>query len=136
MKMRLSLALFSFLSLAASSFGFVPMTVPSLQLSSQRSPLFMSDPGDAPSDTTSDDDNIFTVTATKVMAQVNSTEALVNSMLSQLELTKEISDEKRAEINEKCLELEKMNPTPNPTMSPLLNGVWEVSLNGCGSAKC
>lgn len=83
----------------------------------------MSDPGDAPSDTSTDD--VVTVTATTVTSSSSNT-TLINSLLNQLEINKEVSDEKRAEINEYCLQLEKTNPTSNPTMSPLLNGVWEL----------
>lgn len=118
-KMRLSIALLS-LATAATGFSVVPKSF-SRGLKSR---LFMSDPGDAPSDTSSD--SVFAVTATTVTSSTNSSESLVNNILSQLELNKEISDEKRAEINEACLALEKTNPTTNPTMSPLLNGVWEL----------
>lgn len=39
----------------------------------------------------------------------------------------------RAEINEYVLALEKVNPTPEPASSRLLNGVWEVKSTGFGS---
>ena len=36
----------------------------------------------------------------------------------------------RSDVNEFVLELEKMNPTPNPAQSPLINGVWEIVYTG------
>mmetsp|Transcript_30608 Transcript_30608/g.55405 ORF Transcript_30608/g.55405 Transcript_30608/m.55405 type:complete len:295 (-) Transcript_30608:100-984(-) len=119
--MRLSVALIS-LATVASGYTVAPSAPSSTAHRRSVKPIFMSDPGDAPSDTSSDD--VFTVTATTVTP--TKSPSLVNSMLSQLELTKEISDEKRAAINEACLALEKTNPTENPAMSPLLNGVWEL----------
>lgn len=118
--MRLSIALVSALATTASA--FVPMTKTTISRGFNK-PLFMSDPGDAPSDTSTDD--VVTVTATTVTSSSSNT-TLINSLLNQLEINKEVSDEKRAEINEYCLQLEKTNPTSNPTMSPLLNGVWEL----------
>lgn len=36
----------------------------------------------------------------------------------------------RSELNEYILQLEKLNPTEDPALSPLLNGVWEVISSG------
>jgi len=36
----------------------------------------------------------------------------------------------KAELNEYILKLEKLNPTEDPALSPLLNGVWEVVSSG------
>jgi hypothetical protein len=38
----------------------------------------------------------------------------------------EVSESERATTNEVLLKLEALNPTENPTSSPLLNGVWEL----------
>ena len=38
----------------------------------------------------------------------------------------ELSSETRSAINEALLKMERLNPTENPTTSPLLNGVWEL----------
>jgi hypothetical protein len=38
----------------------------------------------------------------------------------------DVSGETRTAINEALYKLEALNPTPQPTMSPLLNGVWEL----------
>ncbi len=55
-------------------------------------------------------------------------EALVSSVIDTLPLPAlgEVSKETRTAINEALLKLEAMNPTLNPTTSPLLNGVWEL----------
>jgi len=45
----------------------------------------------------------------------------------------------RSELNEYVLQLEKLNPTEDPALSPLLNGVWEVVSSGnllCFEAYC
>merc|ERR1712154_327131 len=42
----------------------------------------------------------------------------------------DVSTETRATINEALYKLEASNPTPKPTMSPLLNGVWELKYAG------
>jgi hypothetical protein len=77
-----------------------------------------------PSDTSSDSD-ILTVESEPYTPTEG--EAMVTSVLDQLPATiMEISGEKRSSINEALLKLEHLNPTPNPTMSPLLNGVWEL----------
>ena len=41
-----------------------------------------------------------------------------------------ISKEARAKINEALLKLEALNPIENPTLSPLLNGVWSLRYSG------
>ena len=41
-----------------------------------------------------------------------------------------VSDETRSAINEALLSLERLNPTPDAAVSPLLNGVWELKYVG------
>jgi hypothetical protein len=41
-----------------------------------------------------------------------------------------VSKETRAKINEAILKLESVNPTEDPTSSPLLNGVWSLRYSG------
>lgn len=57
-------------------------------------------------------------------------ESLVNSILNELPDSlvsgAGLSKDARAKINEALLGLEAMNPTKNPTSSPLLNGVWSL----------
>jgi hypothetical protein len=69
-----------------------------------------------------------------VATQVFKPEALVNNVLDlmprSLSLVGEVSSETRAAINELLLKLEASNPTPEPTISPLLNGVWELRYAG------
>jgi hypothetical protein len=59
-----------------------------------------------------------------------SNENLINSVLNELPLTLpssgDLSKEARGKINEALLSLEALNPTEQPTESPLLNGVWTL----------
>ena len=85
------------------------------------SQLFMSEP----SDTSSDSEDVLTIDSEPYIP--TESEALVTSVLNKLNgLSADVSTEARSAINEALLKLESMNPTDNPTMSPLLNGVWEL----------
>ena len=54
-------------------------------------------------------------------------ETLVTNVLDLVpDMLGEVSESERAKLNEVLLKLEAMNPTENPTMSSLLNGVWEL----------
>ena len=84
-----------------------------------------------PSDTSSDyyDDEIVEIASesynpTPAEAVVNSIMDLIPSSLG------DISEEKRSAINEALLKLEALNPTKEPTLSSLLNGVWELRYVG------
>lgn len=44
--------------------------------------------------------------------------------------TTALDDGTRAQVNEIILELERSSPTPQPTQSSLLNGVWTIQLPG------
>mmetsp|Transcript_2735 Transcript_2735/g.3689 ORF Transcript_2735/g.3689 Transcript_2735/m.3689 type:complete len:303 (-) Transcript_2735:102-1010(-) len=44
--------------------------------------------------------------------------------------TAEVSSETRAAINEALYQLEKLNPTKETTVSPLINGVWDLKYAG------
>ena len=82
---------------------------------------FMSEP----SDTSSDSDDVLTIDSEPYIP--TESEALVTSVLDKLSgLSADVSTEARSAINEALLRLESMNPTENPTMSPMLNGVWEL----------
>mmetsp|Transcript_1243 Transcript_1243/g.1762 ORF Transcript_1243/g.1762 Transcript_1243/m.1762 type:complete len:296 (-) Transcript_1243:65-952(-) len=86
--------------------------------------VLRSEPSDSSSDSYSYED---AVTVESEPYTPTETEALVTSVLDKLpSLTGEVSSETRTAINEALLKLEAMNPTPDPTMSPLLNGVWEM----------
>jgi len=94
---------------------------------------------DSPSDTSGDpyydDDEIVTVESEQFAP--TESEVLVTSVLDLIPTTVGLapSEEKRAEINEVLLKLEALNPTPQPAMSPLLNGVWELNYAGLYSSK-
>lgn len=92
-------------------------------------PRYMSD--SQPSDSSSED--LLTVTIENEPYTPTETESLVTSVLDELpsSLTSgDVSRETRASINEALLKLEALNPTKSPTMSPLLNGIWELRYSG------
>jgi PAP_fibrillin len=58
-------------------------------------------------------------------------EAMVSNMLDLMpKALGDVSDETRTAINEALYKLEALNPTKAPTVSPLLNGVWELRYVG------
>lgn len=78
-----------------------------------------------PSDTSSDSEDVLTIDSEPYIP--TESEALITSVLDRLSgLSGEVSAESRSAVNEALLKLEAINPTTNPTMSPLLNGVWEL----------
>jgi len=92
----------------------------------------MSDMSDEfPSDSSTED--IVDVESETVEPTVN--EGIVNSILGDIipdegKPVTSVSKEARAQINEALLKLEALNPTENPTSSPLLNGVWSLRYSG------
>ena len=124
------------LSLLALSHGFAtvrPVTSISSNnnnnkaRSSQR--LFMSEPSDTSSDSEEDLDY---VTVESEPYEPTAEEALVSNVLDLMPTGTlgEASPETRNAISEALYKLEAVNPTSNPTMSPLLNGVWELRYAG------
>jgi hypothetical protein len=109
--------------LAASVAGFAPSF--SRHRSHVMAPRFSE-----PSDTSSDpDDSILTVDSEDYEATPE--EALVSSFLDLMPSSlSETSSETRAKINEALYKLEKLNPCKEPTLSPLLNGVWQLKYVG------
>lgn len=89
-------------------------------------PLFMSD--DQPSDSSSE--NMIDVETEPF--EPTAAETLVTSILDEIpsNLLEDVSKETRSSINEALLKLESMNPTEDPTTSPLLNGVWLLRYSG------
>ena len=89
--------------------------------------LYMSEP----SDTSSDDDYVIVESEEYEPTREEST---VNSVLDLLPTSSSLGGavdaSTRSAINEALYKLEAMNPTKNPTMSPLLNGVWELRYVG------
>lgn len=100
-------------------------------LSSSSSSLRMSEPSDTTPD--DDDDDEFVITIEGEEYEGTPEEALVSNVMDLMPDTigVEVSAETRAAINEALYKLEAMNPTKvSPTMSPLLNGVWELRYAG------
>lgn len=99
----------------------------------------MSMDDDSPSDTSSDpfydDDEIVTVESEEFTP--SESEVLVSSVLDLIPTSVGLapSEEKRAEINEVLLKLEALNPTSQPAMSPLLNGIWVLNYAGLYSSE-
>lgn len=94
----------------------------------QSSTLYMSD--DFPSDSSVED----VVDVESAEYEVSKSESIITSILDVLpsgnSAVVSISKEARTSINEALLKLEAMNPTPQPTTSPLLNGVWSLRYAG------
>jgi hypothetical protein len=87
----------------------------------------MSEPSDTGGDPfyDVDDDEIFTVQSEDFIPSDN--DSLVTDVLDLVPGNfGEVSESQRAIINEVLLKLESLNPTKEPTTSPLLNGVWEL----------
>ena len=95
---------------------------------------------DAPSDTSSDGDDEF-YQYQDIMADVESDaqgdfgdggQTLVSNVMDLVpsNLGEQVSSETRAAINEALYKLEALNPTKEPTVSPLLNGVWSLRYVG------
>jgi len=86
-----------------------------------------------PSDTGSDDWDYFddVVTVQSEDYEPGSREASVSSMMDLIpDQLGEVSSETRTAINEALYKMEALNPTSEQTMSPLLNGVWELQYVG------
>lgn len=91
------------------------------------SSMLMSEPSDTSSDWGEDD--VLTVESEDY--DPTDAEALVTNVLDLMPDTLgEVSESTRATINEVLLKLEALNPTKEPTMSPLLNGVWDLRYSG------
>jgi hypothetical protein len=81
---------------------------------------------DEPSDTSSDSFVDVVEVASESFVPSES-EATITSLLDLVPSSlAEISESKRAIINEVILKLEALNPTLDPARSPLINGVWDL----------
>jgi len=86
----------------------------------------------SPSDTSSE--RVINVASETV--EVTPAGSVVSSILDELPtdgrpaIFSSLSKDTRSKINEALLKLESMNPTPQPTQSPLLNGVWKLRYAG------
>jgi len=113
------------LAAASTAFTFLPKLSTSYRWAQPTGKLFMSD--DQPSDSSTE----FTVDVESEPFTPTESEELITSILDDLPLALEdVSSETRAKINEEILKLETLNPTENPTTSPLLNGVWSFRYSG------
>jgi hypothetical protein len=85
-----------------------------------------------PSDTSSDGyDDAVTVDTDTRPYESNVGETLISNVMDLMPSSLgEASSETRTAINEALYKLEALNPTKNPTLSPLLNGVWELRYVG------
>jgi hypothetical protein len=88
---------------------------------------FMSDlSDDVPSDTASED--IVDVQSETLEPTIVS--SIFDELPDEGKPVTSVSKEARATINEAILKLEAVNPTEDPTSSPLLNGVWSLRYSG------
>ena len=128
--MRISLVALSSLSLVGTSAAFT--VVPSSRSHAALAALSpfalkMSEP----SDTSSDDyyDNVVTVENKPYEGTAG--ESLISNVMDLMPSSLgEVTSETRTAINEALYKLEALNPTKEPTLSPLLNGVWELRYVG------
>ncbi len=129
-----------------SSLALIIATVPSINGFVTNSPLtnfgattsttkpssvvtYMSDMADDfPSDSSTED--MIDVVSEDI--EPTPSENIITSILDELPTDSSMvtSKETRAKINEALLKLECMNPTEDPTSSPLLNGVWSLKYAG------
>jgi len=99
-----------------------------------------------PSDTSNDDwDEIVDIdiveeeeksTAATTSTTVDENAVVTNLMdLMPSAATADVSAETRAAINEALYQMEKLNPTKETTVSPLLNGIWDLRYAGGYSSE-
>jgi hypothetical protein len=117
--------------LAGSVSGFSVLPVSRYQAPSSSSCLKMSEPSDTSSDYSYDYDDAVTVDTDTEPYESNAGETLISNVMDLMPSSLgEASSETRTAINEALYKLEALNPTKNPTTSPLLNGVWELRYVG------
>ena len=85
-----------------------------------------------PSDVNVDDSDDYIVVDEIQDVMPTDSEAWVNQVMKLLPSTLggDVSSETRAAINEALLRLEAMNPTADPAVSPLINGIWQLKYVG------
>jgi len=97
--------------------------------SSSKTITYMSDMADDfPSDSSTEE----MIDVESETVEPTPSESIITSILDDLPPggSLDTSSETRASVNEALLKLESMNPTSNPTSSPLLNGVWSLKYAG------
>lgn len=91
--------------------------------------LSMSEPSDTSSDDFDEDEDVVTVESEPY--EPSTEEVLVSNVMDLMPTTLgDVSPESRSAINEAIYKLEATNPTSDPTLSPLLNGVWQLKYAG------
>ena len=124
--MKINVCLLNLLASATGSAAFA--LAPRSSRTASHPTLLHSEPSDTSSDYYDDEDIVEieseSYNPTPEEAVVNSIMDLIPSSLG------DVSEEKRSAINEALLKLEGMNPTKEPTLSSLLNGVWELRYVG------
>lgn len=101
------------------NFSFLSTKAPSTM-------TFMSDMADDfPSDSSTED----MIDVESETVEPSPSDDIITSILDELD-SDVTSSETRASINEALLKLECMNPTPDPSSSSLLNGVWTLKYAG------
>jgi len=118
--MKLAVLLLSSLATQVAAFTITPKHA-------LHKPLFMSD--DQPSDSSSEftvdvESDEYTPTSESGVAAMGLLDDLPSS------LSGDIDNDVRTRINEELIKLEALNPTENPAMSNLLNGVWTLRYSG------
>lgn len=84
----------------------------------------------SPSDTSNDDFDDY-VTVESEPYEPSKEEAFVSNVMDLMPSTLgEVTAETTRAVNEAIFKLEQVNPTKEPTLSPLLNGVWELRYAG------
>ncbi len=111
---------------AAEGFSVSPFDRP-LRVVRDPSRSSMSDlSDDAPSDTAIED--IVDVESKTLEPTLAS--SIFDQLPEEGKLNTSVTKETRSAINEAILKLESVNPTDDPTSSPLLNGVWNLRYSG------
>ncbi len=127
---KLSSIVVALVTSSALAFSFVPTTHNGVRRATSTR-TFMSDTSDEfPSDSSTEE--IVDVESEEVEPTVSG--GILNSILDEIpdegKPVTSVSKETRASINEAILKLETLNPTENPTSSPLMNGVWSLRYSG------
>mmetsp|Transcript_18520 Transcript_18520/g.27082 ORF Transcript_18520/g.27082 Transcript_18520/m.27082 type:complete len:298 (+) Transcript_18520:35-928(+) len=125
-----------------SSFSFVqtPRTLSTFAMQQKSPNTIMNMSDEFPSDSSTED--FFEGTTYDVESETyegTESEQLVTSVLDKLPSNlmddDGIDKDLRANINEALLKLEAVNPTEEPALSPLLNGVWQLKYAGGYSSE-
>lgn len=125
--MRVTLIAATSLLLAGSATGFSVLPVSRTSALSPIVSVKMSEPSDTGSDDFYDD----AVTVESKPYEPNADEALISNVMNLMPSSLgDVSSESRTAISEALYKIERLNPTDQPTLSPLLNGVWELRYVG------